>query len=311
MSKKLNSKLKAVVGFAFSLFLITSCTSISSHSAGSSSQSDKPISSNSSKPDSSKDNLSSSSKEDNTSSSSTGNEEEDDKPFERGESGPVLTGKPYPLEDIPNAPEAYGPVPSNSQMKYYDEGLSMFIHFGINTFTDAEWGDGTEDPNDFQPTDLDTDQWVRIAKENGFKRILFTAKHHDGFVNYPTKYTDHSIASSTWMDGKGDVLRSFIDSCEKYDVGAGIYLSPWDRNMPCYSTDIDPDYNDVYVDMIKEIFENYGNENQDNIVEFWLDGACGEPATRPTYDLLDGGKPFMDITMMSSSNLNMVQLSIG
>lgn len=284
MSKKLNSKLKAVVGFAFSLFLITSCTSISSHSAGSSSQSDKPISSNSSKPDSSKDNLSSSSKEDNPSSSSTGNEEEDDKPFERGESGPVLTGKPYPLEDIPNAPEAYGPVPSNSQMKYYDEGLSMFIHFGINTFTDAEWGDGTEDPNDFQPTDLDTDQWVRIAKENGFKRILFTAKHHDGFVNYPTKYTDHSIASSTWMDGKGDVLRSLIDSCEKYDVGAGIYLSPWDRNMPCYSTDIDPDYNDVYVDMIKEIFENYGNENQDNIVEFWLDGACGEPETRPTYD---------------------------
>ncbi len=284
MLTKANNRVKMSICLAFSLFFITSCTSTSSIKYNSSKGDDTPISSTTTKPDSSKDNLSSASKDNNSSSTSSSGGSEDDKPFERGESGPVLTGKPYALNDIPNAPEAYGPVPSNSQMKYYDEGLSMFIHFGINTFTDAEWGDGTEDPNDFQPTDLNTDQWVSVAKENGFKRILFTAKHHDGFVNYPTAYTDHSVASSSWLDGKGDVLRSFIDSCEKYDVGAGIYLSPWDRNMPCYSTDIAPDYNDVYVNMIKEIFDNYGNEELDNIVEFWLDGACGEPETRPTYD---------------------------
>ena len=212
---------------------------------------------------------------------------ESDEPFgpeDRGESGPVLTGDPYPVPSVQGAPEPYGPVPSASQMKYYEQGLSMFIHFGINTFTGAEWGDGSENPKDFNPSDLDTDQWISVAKEMGFGRVILTAKHHDGFVLYPTEYTDHSVASSDWKDGKGDVLQEFFDSCEKYGMDAGIYLSPWDRNMPSYSVNVDPDYNDTYVGMLEEIFERYGNDDYSNIVEFWLDGACGEPETRPTYD---------------------------
>ena len=208
----------------------------------------------------------------------------DEEGFDRGDSGPVLTGEAYNVPQIAGMPAAYGPVPSASQMKYYEQGLSMFIHFGINTFTGAEWGDGTEDPKAFNPTDLDTDQWVQVAQEAGFGRIILTAKHHDGFVLYPTEYTDHSVASSDWQNGEGDVLREFFDSCEKYGMDAGIYLSPWDRNMPSYSVNVPPDYNDTYVGMVEEIFERYGNDDHSNIVEFWLDGACGEPETRPTYD---------------------------
>ena len=209
-------------------------------------------------------------------------DDSDDEEFDRGESGPVLVGDPYEIPKTDNAPEPYGPVPSASQMKYYNEGLSMFIHFGVNTFTDSEWGDGTENEDVFAPEDLDTDQWIKTAKDMGFGRVLLTSKHHDGFVLYPTAYTDHSVANSSWMDGKGDVVKSFIDSCEKYGVGAGIYLSPWDRNMECFGNDAE--YNEVYVNMINEIFERYGNSDNSNIVEFWLDGAYGDDDTPPIYD---------------------------
>ena len=139
----------------FSLFFFSSCTVLSTSST--SDEHIPPLSLDTTKqPISSNDNLSS------ASSSSSGNED-DDKPFERGESGPVLVGEAYNLSDLPNAPSPYGPVPSNSQMKYYDEGISMFIHFGINTFTDAEWGNGTENPNDFQPTNLiEKICWVKL-----------------------------------------------------------------------------------------------------------------------------------------------------
>lgn len=207
--------------------------------------------------------------------------------WEREEVGPILTGKAYRISGSAaeaDAPQPYGPVPSAAQMKYYKEELSMFIHFGINTFTNQEWGDGTEDENLFQPTDLDTDQWLEVASDLGFGRVILTSKHHDGFVLYPTEYTDHSVKSSSWKNGEGDVVKSFVDSCNKYGLGAGIYLSPWDRNMPSYNRDVDPDYNNTYVNMIKEIFDRYGNEDNSNIVEFWLDGACGSTDIRPTYD---------------------------
>ena len=181
-------------------------------------------------------------------------------------------------------PEAYGPTPSDAQMKYYKEELAIFNHFGVNTYTNMEWGDGTEDPDIFNPVNLDTDQWIEAFKEAGFKRCLITAKHHDGFNLYPTSVTDHSVESSSWRDGKGDVLKEYYGSCKKYDMGMGVYLSPWDQNLPSYSVDVPPDYNDTYVKQIEEIFENY-SDPEHPIVEFWMDGACGDPETRPVYDI--------------------------
>lgn len=181
-------------------------------------------------------------------------------------------------------PEAYGPTPSDAQMKYYKEELAIFNHFGVNTYTNKEWGDGTEDPDIFNPVNLDTDQWIEAFKEAGFKRCLITAKHHDGFNLYPTSVTDHSVESSSWRDGKGDVLKEYYESCKKYDMGMGVYLSPWDQNLPSYSVDVPPDYNDTYVKQIEEIFENY-SDPEHPIVEFWMDGACGDPETRPVYDI--------------------------
>ncbi len=181
-------------------------------------------------------------------------------------------------------PEAYGPTPSDAQMKYYKDELAIFNHFGVNTYTNREWGDGTEDPDIFNPVNLDTDQWIEAFKEAGFKRCLITAKHHDGFNLYPTSVTDHSVESSSWRDGKGDVLKEYYESCKKYDMEMGVYLSPWDQNLPSYSVDVEPDYNDTYVQQIEEIFENY-SDPEHPIVEFWMDGACGDPATRPIYDI--------------------------
>ena len=182
------------------------------------------------------------------------------------------------------APQAYGPTPTAGQMAYYKQELAGFVHFGVNTYTGKQWGDGTEDPDIFNPTNLDTDQWIEIFKNAGFKRVLLTAKHHDGFNLYPTEVTSHSVASSSWKDGKGDVLKEFSESCKKYDMDMGVYLSPWDQNIPCYSTDVAPDYNDVYVKQIEEIFKNYGGKDG-KIVEFWMDGACGKTDTRPKYDI--------------------------
>lgn len=182
------------------------------------------------------------------------------------------------------APAAYGPTPSDAQMKYYKDELAIFNHFGVNTYTNREWGDGTEDPDIFNPVNLDTDQWIEAFKEAGFKRCLITAKHHDGFNLYPTSVTDHSVESSSWRDGKGDVLKEYYESCKKYDMDMGVYLSPWDQNLPSYSVDVPPDYNDTYVQQIEEIFENY-SDPEHPIVEFWMDGACGDPETRPVYDI--------------------------
>ena len=185
--------------------------------------------------------------------------------------------------ETPPPPEAYGPTPSAGQMKYYKDELAAFVHFGVNTFTGKQWGDGKEDPNLFQPDKLDTDQWVSAFKDAGMKRVLITAKHHDGFCLYPSKWTKHSVESSSWRGGKGDVLADLSDSCKKYDMDMGVYLSPWDQNMPCYPTNVEPDYNDAYVGQMEEIFENYGGQDG-SIVEFWMDGANGGN-NRPKYDI--------------------------
>jgi alpha-L-fucosidase len=171
------------------------------------------------------------------------------------------------------------PVPSASQLLWQRDELALFLHFGVNTFTDREWGDGKESPSIFNPTQLDARQWTRAAKAAGFRAIVLTAKHHDGFCLWPTATTTHSVASSPFRNGGGDVVRELVDACRADDLRVGLYLSPWDRNHPTYGDT--PRYNDVYAAQLTELLTRYGE-----IHEVWFDGANGEGPNgkRQVYD---------------------------
>ena len=160
-------------------------------------------------------------------------------------------------------------VPTAQQLEWQQMEFTAFLHFGINTFTGREWGDGQEKPELFNPTELDCEQWVRALKEGGFKMALITAKHHDGFCLWPTATTEHSVKNSPWKDGKGDVVRELRDACEKYGMKFGVYLSPWDRNAECYGDS--PAYNKFFIEQLTELLTNYGE-----VHEVWFDGANGE-----------------------------------
>ena len=167
-------------------------------------------------------------------------------------------------------------VPAWQQIEYQRMELIGFIHFTVNTFTDKEWGDGKETPAIFSPTRLDAKQWVQAAKDAGMGLLIITAKHHDGFCLWPSKYTDHSVKSSTWKDGKGDVLKELSEACREAGLKFGVYLSPWDRHEPVYGTD---KYNQYYLNQLEELLTNYGE-----ISEVWMDGAKGEDARDMEYD---------------------------
>lgn len=169
-------------------------------------------------------------------------------------------------------------VPSERQLDWQKMEFTCFLSFGINTFTDVEWGTGKEDPAIFNPTELDARQWVRTAKEAGMKMMLLTCKHHDGFCLWPSKYTDFSVVSSPWKDGKGDVVAELAEACREYDMKLAVYLSPWDMNHPDYGTD---KYNDYFVNQLTELLTEYGR-----VDEVWFDGACGEGPNgkRQVYD---------------------------
>ena len=171
------------------------------------------------------------------------------------------------------------PVPTAAQLAWQRDELAVFIHFGINTFTDREWGDGRESPSLFAPENLDARQWARSARAAGFRALVLTAKHHDGFCLWPTATTSHSVKSSPFRNGAGDVVREFVDACRAEGLRAGLYLSPWDRNHPAYGDS--PRYNDVYEAQLTELLTRYGD-----LSEVWFDGANGEGPNgrRQMYD---------------------------
>lgn len=156
----------------------------------------------------------------------------------------------------------------------------MFHHFGVNTFTDSEWGTGKEDPAIFNPRALNANQWVDAAVEAGVSLMILTAKHHDGFCLWPSKYTDHSVIASPWRNGKGDVVREFVDAAKNRGVDIGLYLSPWDRHEKKYGKEIP--YNEYYLAQLQELLTRYGT-----VQEIWFDGAKGENAPNMSYYFSD------------------------
>jgi len=163
----------------------------------------------------------------------------------------------------------YGAAPTPQQIEWQRMEMNMFCHFGPNTFTGAEWGDGTEAEDLFNPSDLDCRQWARTAKAAGFKGIIITAKHHDGFCLWPNPVSKHTVRESSWRDGQGDVLKELSEACAEEGLKFGVYISPWDRNDPHYGT---PEYNNVFVKTLDSVLGGaYGP-----VFEQWFDGANGE-----------------------------------
>ncbi len=160
----------------------------------------------------------------------------------------------------------FGAVPSDRQIAHLrDFNKKAFFHFGVNTFTNAEWGDGAERESLFDPTETDVRQWIKSIKAAGFTLAILTAKHHDGFCLWPSKYTEHSVKNSPYKNGEGDIVREFTDACHEFHINCGIYLSPWDRHAPYWGT---ADYSKFYNDQLTELLTNYGR-----IDEVWWDGA--------------------------------------
>jgi alpha-L-fucosidase len=174
-----------------------------------------------------------------------------------------------------DAPKPLEPVPSPAQLAWQEDELTLFTHFGVNTYTGRGTGLGNEDPKIFNPTNLDCGQWVRVARECGFKGIILTAKHHDGFCLWPTATTKHSVESSDWKGGKGDVVRELSDACKAGGIKLGIYCSPWDRSVTNYDSDR-PAYAKYYHQQLEELLGNYGP-----VYEMWFDGNHANVADWP------------------------------
>jgi alpha-L-fucosidase len=160
-------------------------------------------------------------------------------------------------------------TPSPRQLAWQRLETTAFVHFGLNAFYNQEWGHGTEDPIRFNPTLLNTDQWAKVISEAGFKMLIMTCKHHDGFCMWPSKFTNHTVASSPWQQGNGDLVKEVAESCRKYNLKFGVYLSPWDRHEGSYGKS--DEYNKFFLNQLTELLTNYGT-----VDEVWFDGACGE-----------------------------------
>lgn len=176
-------------------------------------------------------------------------------------------------------PQGFGPLPTPAQLSWQAMEYNAFIHFNMNTFTDSEWGSGREDPAMFNPTSLDCRQWARILKKAGMAGVIITAKHHDGFCLWPSRFTDHTVRNSPFRGGHGDVLKELSDACREFGLKFGVYLSPWDRHEPSYGDS--PRYNEHFKNQLREVLTSYGE-----VFEVWFDGACGEGPNgkRQEYD---------------------------
>ncbi|XP_021766439.1 alpha-L-fucosidase 1-like [Chenopodium quinoa] len=175
----------------------------------------------------------------------------------------------FSLLYLPPPPLPLLPIPTSQQLSWQLSEMAIFLHFGTNTFTDSEWGDGKSDPSIFFPSNFDAKQWVAVVKSAGFKRVILTAKHHDGFCLWPSDYTDYSLKSSNWRGGNGDVVGDLVVAAKESGIQLGLYLSPWDRHESCYGNTLE--YNEFYLGQMTELLTRYGE-----IKEVWLDGAKGE-----------------------------------
>ncbi|XWS61062.1 hypothetical protein CRYUN_Cryun07bG0093400 [Craigia yunnanensis] len=184
-------------------------------------------------------------------------------------------------EQVPTPPLPVLPLPTFSQIKWQERELIMFLHFGVNTFTDSEWGTGKENPSIFNPVGLNANQWVTVASEAGISLMILTAKHHDGFCLWPSKYTDHSVILSPWKNGHGDVVQEFVSAVKAHGgIDAGLYLSPWDRHDRRYGHDLR--YNEYYLAQLQELLNKYGS-----VKEIWFDGAKGKNEKNMSYYFTD------------------------
>lgn len=165
--------------------------------------------------------------------------------------------------------EAIKVVPTKRQLNWQQLEFIGFIHFGINTFNDAEWGTGNEDISIFNPSELDAEQWVKALQSAGMKGLILTCKHHDGFCLWPSQYTNHTVSNTPYKNGKGDIVKEVSEACKKYGMKFGVYLSPWDMTDERYGTG--KEYNDFFVNQLEELLTKYGE-----IFEVWFDGANGE-----------------------------------
>lgn len=167
-------------------------------------------------------------------------------------------------------PEPCYPIPNERQLAWHKNEIAAFIHFGVNTFNNIEWGNGKENLSIFNPVSLNAEQWVNVVKSFGAKKLILTCKHHDGFCLWPSAFTDHDVGSSPWKDGKGDIVKEASDACRIGGIEFGVYLSPWDMHEPAYGNNSPGDYNKHYLNQLTELLTNYGN-----ITEVWWDGAKG------------------------------------
>jgi alpha-L-fucosidase len=166
-------------------------------------------------------------------------------------------------------PEPLLPIPTPEQLAWQEMEFGMFCHFGMNTFHNLEWSDGTKPVESFNPTDFNAHQWVEVAKETGSKYLVVTAKHHDGFCLFPTAFTDYSLKHSPWREGQGDVVREVSNACHELGVVFGFYLSPWDRHEPKYADS--KVYDEHFKNQLRELLTGHGK-----VGEVWFDGAGSE-----------------------------------
>ena len=168
--------------------------------------------------------------------------------------------------------------PTQRQIDHMNDPFYAFVHFGMNSVTSSELGSGKEDEKIFNPVDLDCDEWVEAIKSAGMTGAILTAKHHDGFCLWQTKYTEHSIKNSPFRGGKGDIVKELSEACARGGIRFGVYLSPWDRNSAFYGSE---EYNDYYKKQLTELLTDYGE-----LFEVWFDGACfeGSNGRKQQYD---------------------------